>query len=511
MSKDSSTSSPLSSTMANLKTIKVEKIYKPKFQTALQYANNNIETSFLSFTSANSSSSMTVIVVPKLNPKYQIQKHIDKIITDNHIIIDTMDPRLHKLIQRQQSLVKTKQFIDQPLNLSSAKGSLRKRCYNESFVQQCKVCPNESKHGSIIKNLLLKNQNSCQKSKAENENYYCSSFDVPDILDIHRKYQLEIKKGESNLNSKSSDYYSNLQSLSSSDSLLCNTRLIDTYISPVKKHKSEFVPTTLQSLEELYINSLQMFGEEVRILNNTGESKTMRIESQSINSQTDKEIVSNKCITSEIASVVRSDFHSGGTMVYKPPVFTSSSFISLSNVPKILTSVIPNISSTIKSINLTKTEKSKTKLMKNKDVSSKEKTKPNKFSRPILLSLKPSTFTTKKHHGITATANILSLISPETPRPKKSYGQLYLNGHAHTYLGLKCSTRVFYCTLNKPQPMYITQQYGLSMYSNWKICKEAPPDINMTHYNSSHRLINYTIAWKKQEDILTHSSHRPIN
>lgn len=117
MSKDSSTSSPLSSTMTNLKTIKVEKIYKPKFQTALQYANNNIETSFLSFTSANSSSSMTVIVVPKLNPKYQIQKHIDKIITDNHIIIDTMDPRLHKLIQRQQSLVKTKQFIDQP-NLS---------------------------------------------------------------------------------------------------------------------------------------------------------------------------------------------------------------------------------------------------------------------------------------------------------------------------------------------------------------------------------------------------------
>lgn len=44
----------------------------------------------------------------------------------------------------------------------------------------------------------------------------------------------------------------------------------------------------------------------------------MRIETQSINSQTDEEIVSNKFITSETASiVVRSDFHSGGTMIYK--------------------------------------------------------------------------------------------------------------------------------------------------------------------------------------------------
>ena len=390
MSNDISTiSSHLSSTMTNLKIIiytKAGKIYKPKFHTALQYANNNIETSFLSFTSTNNFSSMTVIVVPKSNPEYQIQKHINKIITDNHIIIDTMDPRLHKLIQRQQSLVETKQIVDQPLNLSSAKKSLRKRCCSESFVQQCKVCPNESKHGSIIKNLLLKNQNSYQKSKAENENCYCSSFDVShssiDVLDIHRKYyrnsrrkyQLEIKKGESDLNSKSSYYYTNSQSLSSSDSLLCNTRLIDTYISPVKKHRSEFVPSTLQSFEELYINSLQMFGEEVKILNNTGENKTMRIETQSINSQTDEEIVNNKFITSETASiVVRSDFHSGDTMIYKPPIFTSSSFISLSNVPKILTPIIPiistsNISNTIKSINLTKTKKSKTKLMKNSDV-----------------------------------------------------------------------------------------------------------------------------------------------
>lgn len=507
--------SPLSSTMTNLRIIKTGKIYKPKFHTALQYANNNIEKSFLSFTSTNSSSSITVIVVPKPNPKYQVEEHIDKIITNNHVLIDTMDPRLYKLIQRQQSLVETKQFIDQPLKyLSFAKEFLRKRCYSESFVQQCKVCLNKLKRGSIIKNLLLKNQNSCRKSKAKNGNYYCSSF-VPhsnsNILNIHRryywngssrrKYQLEIEKKESNLNSKSSNYYSNLMSFPSCDSLLGNTRLIDTYISPVKKHRLEFVQTTLQSLEKLgkcpRINSLQMFGGEIRILNNTGESKTIKIESQSLNSRKSEEIVSNKCITSETSSiVVRSDLHLGGTMVYKPPVSTSSSFISLPNVTKILSPIIPNIStpsiSNTTSINLTKTEKSETKLIENSDVSLKEKTKPNKFLRPISLSLKSDTFTTKKYHEITPTGNMLPLISLETPRPKKSYGQLYLNRHA--YLGLKCSTRVFYCTLNKPQPMYVTQQHGLSMYSNWKICKEALSDIDMAHYDSKHRPVNYIIA-----------------
>lgn len=131
-----------------------------------------------------------------------------------------------------------------------------------------------------------------------------------------------------------------------------------------------------------------------------------------------------------------------------------------------------------------------------------------KFLRPNSLPLKPGTFTPKKHHGITPTANTLPLISPETPRPKKSYGQLYLNGHAYTYLGLKCSTRVFYCTLNRPQPMYVTQQNNLSMYSNWKICKESPPDLDMAHYDSRHRDQSYTVAAKRHEDLLTHSSQR---
>jgi hypothetical protein len=112
------------------------------------------------------------------------------------------------------------------------------------------------------------------------------------------------------------------------------------------------------------------------------------------------------------------------------------------------------------------TEESKTKASNNGS-------KP-KFLRPTTLPLKPGTFVPKKHHGtgLTPTGTVLSLISPETPRPRKSYGQLYLNGHAYTYLGLKCSTRAFFCTLNRPQPMYVPQtpeHAKLSMYSNWKV------------------------------------------
>lgn len=100
-----------------------------------------------------------------------------------------------------------------------------------------------------------------------------------------------------------------------------------------------------------------------------------------------------------------------------------------------------------------------------------------KFLRPSSLPLKPGTFTPKKHHGITPTANTLPLISPETPRPSKHCVQLYLNGHAYTYLGLKCSTKPFYCTVNRPQPVYalFAGRPELSMYSNWQTCAENNP------------------------------------
>jgi hypothetical protein len=120
-----------------------------------------------------------------------------------------------------------------------------------------------------------------------------------------------------------------------------------------------------------------------------------------------------------------------------------------------------------------KTEKANENTEESKTKACSSGSRP-KFLRPTTLPLKPGTFVPKKHHGtgLTPTGTVLSLVSPETPRPRKSYGQLYLNGHAYTYLGLKCSTKAFYCTLNRPQPMYVPQtpeHAKLSMYSNWKV------------------------------------------
>ncbi|CAH2989278.1 unnamed protein product [Chilo suppressalis] len=144
--------------------------------------------------------------------------------------------------------------------------------------------------------------------------------------------------------------------------------------------------------------------------------------------------------------------------------------------------------------------------------SATEERKP-KFLRPTTLPLKPGTFTPKRHHGITPNANTMPLVSPETPRPAKAYGQLYLNGNAYTYLGLKCSTKVFYCTINRPQPTYVPNQHFLSMYSNWQLLSELTPDplglsasSAMSLYDSRHRPQCTAVSVIKQDLILTHSS-----
>ncbi|XP_053967478.1 uncharacterized protein LOC128868906 [Anastrepha ludens] len=128
-------------------------------------------------------------------------------------------------------------------------------------------------------------------------------------------------------------------------------------------------------------------------------------------------------------------------------------------------------------------------------------TKKTKFLRPTSLPLKPGTFTPKRHHGITPTANTLPLISPETPRPSKSCVQLYLNGHAYTYLGLKCSTKMFYCTVNCPQPSYVAGSQKLSMYSVWQVCAENnphplgfKPKVVMSLYDSRQKTSANTMA-----------------
>jgi human immunodeficiency virus type I enhancer-binding protein len=140
-------------------------------------------------------------------------------------------------------------------------------------------------------------------------------------------------------------------------------------------------------------------------------------------------------------------------------------------------------------------------------------TTTTKFLRPSSLPLKPGTFTPKQHHGITPTANTLPLISPETPRPSKSCVQLYLNGHAYTYLGLKCSTKTFYCTVNKPQPVYVPNQHKLSMYSNWQVYSEnnphplgLKPDVVMALYDSRQRPLQYVTAGAKSDQCLTVNS-----
>ena len=802
------TSAPNSISSTSTKTVKTGKIYKPKFHTGLQHISNETEASVSSSVSPACSTNPPA---PKPNAE-QLQEHIDKIITDNQAIVEAVDPRLHKLMHRQQSLVETKHTENQqPLNLSSIEeATARKRCYSESFAEDNPNVRVHNPEGSIIKDLLLKSRginSTIESPNIENDNLTCQSCKIAhtslENLEAHRRYycksvspirpdfQLDLGRPRDDYSpTKSSDYYSTIQPLPSPGPLLGNTRLVDAYAPPPKKQRSESVPTSLRSLEELSKyprpNSLQMFGGEVRILDNTGETKTMRIEPRQTNSPSEQQQQQqqqqhssggDKCVTTETASiVVRSGLHSGGTMVHKPPggISTPSpvtskpnSSISLSNNPQMLAPIIPNIStpniaptmscynylephlnpltnitaynpltlpqagiasilhagkvipyvpgmpgphslatppphsphhnhhhhhselsqnveapssykiipglpglhmisqpldlaspvrpqqlhtpnvpgipgpldlaSPAKEIQNFKTpcsnnalqhpspkvpkEKSPDDMERTKSISTPVKyklesprdrkeliftypngeskrlsenrkrsfiwsmgdteiespkvvslenciqnavvnssengriketpvivmnvdetdlpnkspvesadvnceknearTMPNiqdeveeeetstKFLRPSSLPLKPGTFTPKRHHGITPTANTLPLISPETPRPRKSYGQLYLNGHAYTYLGLKCSTRVFYCTLNRPQPMYVTQQGNLSMYSNWKICKEAPPDLGMGDYDSRNREICYTIAWKKQVDIMTHSSQIP--
>ncbi len=75
-----------------------------------------------------------------------------------------------------------------------------------------------------------------------------------------------------------------------------------------------------------------------------------------------------------------------------------------------------------------------------------------------------------------------TLISPDTPRAKRKYQQLHINGHAYTNLGLKVNPRPTYCCLYRLQPMFVTQEANpqLSMYSQWKTAPLPPGDILQT-------------------------------
>ncbi|XP_053594902.1 uncharacterized protein LOC106693062 [Microplitis demolitor] len=402
----------------NTKTVKTGKIYKPKFHTALESVNNETGSLSVSSVPATATSTSSSSLLPngttpspvttsiiKPNPE-QLQEHIDKIITDNQAIVEAVDPRLHKLMQRQQPQAKS---AEQPLNLSSSTEETlslsRKRCYSESFVQDKGVKPGNQpiNQGSIIKDLLLKNRASA------NDDFVCTtckiSYTSADNLEAHRRYyckgsssssslsssssaspspspkrefQLDLeKRDELDSGSKSAEYYNSVKPLPSPGPLLGNTRLVDAYAPAIKKHRLTDLsvpPTSLRSLEELSKyprpNSLQMFGGQVRILDNTGETKTMRIEPRQTNSPTTDDSMSNhngsnstSGSSSETSSiVVRSSLHSGGTMVHKPPggscssggnsvssstttnCSLSNSISMAANAPKMLAPIIPNIS-----------------------------------------------------------------------------------------------------------------------------------------------------------------------
>ena len=138
----------------------------------------------------------------------------------------------------------------------------------------------------------------------------------------------------------------------------------------------------------------------------------------------------------------------------------------------------------------------------------------HKPERPDSLALGAGPSVKKKDLGMTGA----TLISPETPRPKKAYVLSYQNGTAYTFLGLKCSTRVFFCSSHKPQPNYVQLEKNskVSMYSNWKVvAKDSHPSglsprLGMSAYNSTQHNSLYGItamaAPKKSLMITTHSS-----
>ena len=134
--------------------------------------------------------------------------------------------------------------------------------------------------------------------------------------------------------------------------------------------------------------------------------------------------------------------------------------------------------------------------------------------RPDTLPLKPQQFVPKSSTLLIGS----TIMSPDTPRPKKSCAQLLLNGSAYTYLGLKVSTKTYYCCIYRPQPMYVTQSTDskLSMYSIWQIRKPAednPFNLSISEsmglYKSrSYTDTAYTVAKPRVADLVTYSDEK---
>lgn len=280
---------------------------------------------------------------------------------------------------------------------------------------------------------------------------------------------------------------------------------------------SSVTPTTTssESMASIPVN------KQSETSNNNNNSHNTNNKSHSDNDKSTKkfpvQIEDEKVITSKFNSVNNSNLKRLSTTSIESqqcsdknfnPVRTSTGSTSNSvGKPPVMGSKRTSVVSPLPVISIERVSSS--------DNQSSESKSEKKFLRPTSLPLKPGTFIPKRH-TLSTPNNVLPLISPETPRPRKSYGQLYLNGHAYTYLGLKCSTRVFFCTLNKPQPIYVPltpEHCNISMYSNWKVCSDADPNPfgldpgkAMRYYDSRHRQSGFTIAQNKSQLTVTHSS-----
>lgn len=99
-----------------------------------------------------------------------------------------------------------------------------------------------------------------------------------------------------------------------------------------------------------------------------------------------------------------------------------------------------------------------------------------------------------------------NLVSPDTPRPKRKYQQLFIGGNAYSNLGLKVTTRPTYCCIYRAQPMFVTQEANpqLSMYSKWKTYPVPSGDI-LEQVGTPHYLLS---AYNSQEAVYAASQSR---
>lgn len=259
----------------------------------------------------------------------------------------------------------------------------------------------------------------------------------------------------------------------------------------------------LSKSQSMRTNSVHLFGGEVEIMDEgNGATKRIVIDSQFYNGEKDIPKLPSDVASSIVANIAKPVHNSGGTVLQvqettsirslKPPVCIPLSLSTTTTTSSLITTVAVS------------------KCVDTPASSSSGGTVSSILARPKSLAIPPASV----HSSMMGT----TLVSPETPRPNRKYGQCYFNGHYYTYLELKHSTRVYYCCIFRPQPMYLPQitDPKLSMYSVWQTVPPAPDPYGLTPanvialYNSKTKTGNvvYSTAPRSTCDLtLTHSTY----